>query len=155
MAFKKFMAHLKFDQNLIEDLMITFESISIRYSLFVKFEEIWTEKIKMQDRFPLSKDTSQQLKNMSWLIFIIAKSTHFFINSDRLIGRLLNDARNVGDLAFLLCAVLYLVVQYAPSDVICEVFESKSEFNVHRSKLFDDDSIQEGLPEHEFNDGES
>jgi len=125
MTFKRMLGSLKFDPMLTEELIMLYESISIRYSIFVKFEEIWTDKIKMQDRFPLSKDTSQKLKNISWLIFIIAKSTHFFINSDRSLGRLLNDTRNVGDLAFLLCGVLYLVVQYAPSDVICDVFESK------------------------------
>jgi hypothetical protein len=48
---------------------------------------------------------------MAWLIFVIAKR------------RLLRDTRNVADLAFLMCAVLFLVVQYAPSDVICDVYE--------------------------------
>ena len=61
---------------------------------------------------------------MAWLIFVIAKSNSFYF-SDEYLGRLLRDTRNVGDLAFLMCAVLYLVVQYAPSDVICEVYESK------------------------------
>ena len=126
MLFKKYLASAKIDSALLEELYVIYETISIRYSLFVKFEEIWTEKIKMQDRYPLSHDTSQQLKNIAWLIFVIAKSTHFFINSDRSIGRLLNDTRNVGDLAFLLCGVLYTIVQYSPSDVICEVYESKS-----------------------------
>ena len=59
---------------MIEELKGIFETIQIRYTLFVKFEEIWNEKIKMQDRFPLSKDTAKKLKNMAWLIFIIAKS---------------------------------------------------------------------------------
>jgi hypothetical protein len=31
----------------------------------------------------------------------------------------------VADLAFLMCAVLFLVVQYAPNDVICDVYEGK------------------------------
>jgi len=47
--------------------------------MFVKFEEIWTEKINLHDRYPLSKDTSQKLKNMAWLIFVIAKSNFPFL----------------------------------------------------------------------------
>jgi hypothetical protein len=35
------------DTVLSEDLHLIYETISIRYSLFVKFEEIWTDKIKM------------------------------------------------------------------------------------------------------------
>jgi hypothetical protein len=62
---------------------------------------------------------------MAWLIFVIAKSNSTFLMNTYYLGRLLRDTRNVGDLAFLMCAVLYLVVQYAPSDVMCEVYESK------------------------------
>jgi hypothetical protein len=74
LTFKKALSVLKLDPALTDELKALFETIQIRFTLFVKFEEIWNEKIKMQDRFPLSKDTAKKLKNMAWLIFVIAKS---------------------------------------------------------------------------------
>jgi hypothetical protein len=35
------------DQAIVEDLRSLYENISVRYTLFGKFEEIWTDKIKM------------------------------------------------------------------------------------------------------------
>ena len=127
LTFRRFLGSLKLDANLVEDLKNLLENFSIRYTMFMKFEEIWSDKVKMQDRYPLNQDTAKRLKDVAWLIFVIAKSkVSGFLTPTLCIGKLLRTTRNVGDLAFLLCAVLHIVVQYAPTDVICEVYECKS-----------------------------
>lgn len=69
------------DQNVVDELRTLYEHISVKYTVFTKFEEIWVDKIKMQDWYPLNKDSAFKLKNMAWLLFVIAKSivTHFHL----------------------------------------------------------------------------
>ena len=78
---------------------------------------------------------------MAWLIFITAKSNikTFVTNC---LGRLANSNQNLADLAFILAAIFCFVVKYAPTEVTCEVNESKEVMKV-KGLLF---RIQERLP---------
>lgn len=65
------------------------------------------------------------MKNLAWLIFIIAKGNP---QIGVLISALVRVLQRRGDLvefAYLLVAILYIVLLYSSSDVSCELLESK------------------------------
>ena len=43
MTFKKFIITIKLDIKLSDELKDLYESITVNYTVFVKFEEIWAE----------------------------------------------------------------------------------------------------------------
>ena len=44
--------------------------------------------------------------------------------------RFLNSSKNLAELAYMMTAVLFLVVQYAPKDVSCEILDGKDLWSI-------------------------
>lgn len=82
---KKYIEAVKIDTTVIQEIQPIMQSIIISYSLFRKFDMIISEKIKLADKYPLSKDTAKKIKELAWLIFILVKSISTFLTLNRAI----------------------------------------------------------------------
>jgi hypothetical protein len=82
---KKYIEAVKIDNTVIQEIQPIIQSIVISFNLFRKFDTIMTEKIKLADKYPLSKDTAKKIKELAWLIFILVKSNSTFLTRDRAI----------------------------------------------------------------------
>ena len=68
------------DASVVDDLRQTIEDLNSSLYFYNKFNELWAT-LKVQDR-SLSKDSEGKIRNLSWLIFIIARGMPFLASSD-------------------------------------------------------------------------
>lgn len=79
----------------------------------------------------LNKDCAEKLKKISWLIFIIAKGKRFLIYNLNFklicdsVVRILQRRGDIVEFAYLLVAVLHIVIKYSSNDITCDLIESK------------------------------
>ena len=109
---KDFIDTVKIDSSVITDCTYILREFALSTTIFAKFEELWT-KIGIKDK-SLNKDCSEKLKKLGWLIFIIAKV------------RILQRRGDIVEFAYMIVAVLHILIMNAPQEVTCDLIESKN-----------------------------
>ncbi len=69
---KQFIDILKLDNSVLDDCKNLIDEFQLSLTLFTKFDEMW-KRLGIKDRY-LNKEVEIKLRNIAWLIFIIAKS---------------------------------------------------------------------------------
>lgn len=83
--------------------------LSVALNFYQKFTHFWN-KINITDT-TLNKATSEPLKKIAWIIFILAKV------------RILQRRGDFVEIVYLLCVILHTIVLHCPPDVSCELIE--------------------------------
>lgn len=70
---KQYIGYVRLDSEVMDYCSKLLNDFSLATTMFNKFDEVW-RKIHIKDR-TMSKDCEGRLRNLAWLIFIIARGT--------------------------------------------------------------------------------
>jgi len=115
------------DSTVVDDLRTTIDDLNASLYFYSKFNDVW-DSLKIKDRVP-GKNQVGQIRNFAWLIFIIARGTAPLLVHLPVV-RLLKRTKNLAELAYMLSAVIIVVLTSLPREVTCEMLDCTASLNL-------------------------